>query len=70
MRRPTEFVLGAKTRASYVHLLEQTSVDGGKPHYSCMFLIRKDDKKSVEAVKKAIAAAYEEGKDKLKETVQ
>lgn len=68
MKRATEFVLGPKTRASYVHLLEKTSVDGGKAHYSCMFLIRKDDKKSVEAVKRAIAAAYEEGKDKLKGT--
>ena len=68
MRRATEFVLGPKTRASYVHLLEKTSVDGGKAHYSCMFLIRKDDTKSVEAVKRAIAAAYEEGKDKLKGT--
>ena len=44
MKRATEFVLGPKTRASYVHLLEKTSVDGGKPHYSSMFLIRKDDR--------------------------
>ena len=67
-KKATEFVLGPKTRASYVHLLEKTSVRGGKEHYSCSFLISKEDEKSVEAVKRAIKAAYEEGKDKLKGT--
>lgn len=67
-KRPTEFVLGPKTRASYAHLLEKTSIEGGKAHYSCSFLIRKDDEKSVNAVKKAIEAAYEEGKNTLKGT--
>ena len=67
-KKATEFVLGPKTRASYAHLLEKISVKGGKEHYSCSFLIRKDDEKSVEAVKRAIMAAYEEGKDKLKGT--
>ena len=59
-KKATEFVLGPKTRASYAHLLEKISVKGGKEHYSCSFLIRKDDEKSVEAVKRAIMAAYEE----------
>lgn len=64
--RPTEFRLGPKTRASYVHVLEKTSLEGSKPYYSCQFLIRKDDKKSVDAVKRALKAAYEEGKNVLK----
>ena len=67
-KKPTEFMLGSRTRASYVHLLDQTSVDGGKPHYSCSFLIPKDDAKSIEAVKKALRAAYDEGQEKLKGT--
>ena len=67
-KKTTEFVLGPKTRASYVHLFEKTSVEGGKEHYSCSFIIRKDDAKTVEAVKKAIQAAYEEGREKLKGT--
>ncbi len=44
-------------------------MNDGKPHYSCCFLIPKDDTKSVEAVKKAIRAAYDEGQDKLGKTV-
>lgn len=67
-KRPTEFVLGPKTRASYAHLLEKTSFEGGKAHYYCSFLIRKDDENSLNAVKKAIEAAYEEGKNTLKGT--
>ena len=50
-KKPTEFVLGPRTRASYVHLLEKAAIEGGKPHYSCCFLIPKDDTKTVEAVK-------------------
>lgn len=65
-KKPTEFTLGPRTRASYIHVFEKTCIEGGKPHYSCSFIIPKDDKKSVEAVRKALRAAYDEGKDKLK----
>ena len=67
-KKPTEFVLGPRTRASYVHLLEKAAIEGGKPHYSCCFLIPKDDTKTVEAVKAAFKAAYEAGESVLKGT--
>ena len=67
-KKATEFLLGPKTRACYVHLMDKTSVNGGNPHYSCCFLIRKDDAKTVESVKKALRAAYDEGQDTLKGT--
>ena len=69
-KKATSFTLGAKTRASYAHLFEKTSVNGGNPHYSCSFLIRKDDTKSVNAVKAAIKAAYDEGINTLKGTAK
>ena len=65
-KKATEFKLGPKTRASYLHVLEKTSVEGGKPHYSGCFIFPKNDKKSVESVKNAIKAAYEAGESILK----
>ena len=67
-KKPNGFTTGPETRASYAHLLDKVSVNGGKPHYSCSFLIPKSDTKTVEAINKAIAAAYEDGKDRLKGT--
>ena len=42
------------------------AINGGTPKYSVSLIIPKSDKKTVEAIKAAIQAAYEEGESKLK----
>lgn len=55
------------TRWSYCNVWEpKAPVDGGKPKYSVSVIIPKSDTKTVEAIKNAIQAAYEEGEAKLK----
>ena len=45
---------------------EPKSINGGTPKYSVSLIIPKSDKVTVEKIKKAIQAAYEEGQSKLK----
>ncbi|MFD1899223.1 DUF2815 family protein [Enterococcus termitis] len=60
-------VITNKVRLSFVHVLEPHAFEGQEPKYSTMVLIPKDDKETLGAIKKAIEAAYEAGKnDKLK----
>lgn len=63
---PTKVITGPETRWSYANVWDPKSVNGGAPKYSVSLIIPKTDKKTIEAVKKAIEAAYEEGLSKLK----
>lgn len=42
------------------------SINGGAPKYSVSLIIPKSDTQTVEKIKAAIQAAYEEGQSKLK----
>ena len=54
-----------KVRFSYVNVFEpRAMVEGQEPKYSICILIRKDDKKTLDAYYKAIEQAKEEGKDR------
>ena len=57
---PTKLTIG-EVRASYMHLFEPYGFEGAEPKYSVRLLIPKQDTETVEAVKSAIQAAYEEG---------
>lgn len=63
---PTKVITGVNTRWSYVNAWEPKSINGGAPKYSVSLIIPKSDKKTLEKVKAAIQAAYEEGQGKLK----
>lgn len=59
--RKTKVVTG-EVRLSYVNLWEpKASLGGGKEKYSASVIIPKSDKKTLEAIQKAIDAAIEEG---------
>lgn len=58
---PTKVITGPKTRWSYANVWEPKSINGGKPKYSVSLIIPKSDKATVNRVKEAIQAAYEEG---------
>ena len=63
----TKVITGKQTRLSYANVwTPKAGPNGGKEAYSCVLLIPKNDKKTVDAIKEAINAAYEEGKGKLK----
>ena len=51
-----------KVRLSYAHVWEPVSVNGGDEKYSVSLIIPKSDKKTVNAIKKAIEEAKEAGK--------
>lgn len=63
---PTKVVTGKNTRWSYVNAWEPKSINGGQPKYSVSLIIPKSDKTTVEKIKDAIQAAYEEGESKLR----
>ena len=63
---PTKVVTGPRTRFSYANVWEPKSINGGTPKYSVSLIIPKDDTATVNKVKAAIKAAYEEGESKLK----
>lgn len=63
---PTKVVTGKNTRWSYVNAWEPKSINGGQPKYSVSLIIPKSDKATVEKIKDAIQAAYEEGESKLR----
>lgn len=59
-------VVTGKVRFCYVNVFEPKAMnEGDTPKYSICILISKDDTATVEKIKKAIAAAKEEGKAKL-----
>ena len=63
---PTKVITGVNTRWSYVNAWEPKSINGGAPKYSVSLIIPKSDTKTLEKIRVAIQAAYEEGQGKLK----
>ena len=64
---PTKVVTGVNTRWSYANVWEpKQPLNGGKPKYSVSLIIPKTDTVTVEKIKAAIQAAYDEGQSKLK----
>lgn len=63
---PTKVITGVCT-FSYLNCWEpKTAPDGGKPKFSVSLVIPKSDTRTVEKIRAAIQAAYEEGATKLK----
>ena len=67
---PTKVITGVNTRWSYANVWEAKSINGGAPKYSVSLIIPKSDTKTIEKIKAAIHAAYEEGESKLKGNVK
>lgn len=65
--RPTQVITGPNTIFSYLNINEpKTPMGGGTPKYSASLIINKDDTATIDAINKAIQAAYDEGEAKLK----
>lgn len=63
---PTKVITGPNTRWSYANVWEAKSINGGAPKFSVSLIIPKSDTRTIEKIKAAIQAAYEEGESKLK----
>ena len=63
---PTKVITGVHTRWSYANVWDPKSINGGTPKYSVSLIIPKSDKVTIQKIKAAIQAAYEEGESKLK----
>ena len=66
IQNPPKVITGINTRWSYANIWDPKAIDGGKPKYSVSLIISKDDKATIDKIKAAIQAAYEEGQSKLK----
>lgn len=66
MNNPTKVITGINTRWSYANVWDPKSINGGTPKYSVSLIIPKSDTVTVNKIKAAIQAAYEEGQSKLK----
>ena len=62
----TKVITGVNTRWSYANVWDPKSINGGAPKYSVSLIIPKSDTATIEKIKAAIQAAYEEGESKLK----
>ena len=63
---PTKVITGPNTIFSYLNCWDAKAIQGGTPKFSVSLIIPKSDVKTVERIKAAIQAAYEEGQSKLK----
>ncbi len=63
---PMKVITGKNTRFSYANLWEPKSINGSTPKYSVSLIIPKSDTVTVNKIKAAIQAAYEEGQSKLR----
>ena len=63
---PTKVITGVDTRWSYANVWDPKSINGGTPKYSVSLIIPKSDKVTIQKIKAAIQAAYEDGESKLK----
>lgn len=63
---PTKVITGVNTRWSYANVWDPKSINGGTPKYSVSLIIPKSDTVTVNKIKAAIQAAYDEGQSKLK----
>lgn len=66
INNPMKVITGPETRWSYANVWDPKSINGGAPKYSVSLIIPKSDTKTVEKIKAAIKAAYDEGQGKLK----
>ena len=67
VNNPTKVITGKKCVMSYLNVNEpKTPLGGGTPKYSVSIIIPKSDTATIEKIKAAIQAAYEEGQSKLK----
>lgn len=65
MPRDNEVITG-QVRLSYVHLFEPYAIsEGDDPKYSCLLLISKKDKDTIQAIRRAQKAALESGADRV-----
>jgi len=65
-QNPTKVITGPNTRWSYANIWEPRSINGGVPKFSVSLIIPKSDTKTLNKIKVAIEAAYNEGQSKLK----
>ncbi|MFR7820060.1 DUF2815 family protein [Candidatus Pseudoruminococcus sp.] len=64
---PTKVITGTTTRWSYANVwTPKAMAEGAKPKYSVSLIIPKSDTVTIQKIKAAIKAAYEEGQSKLK----
>lgn len=61
----TKVITGTNTRLSYFHGWDPVPINGGAEKYSTAVLIPKSDKKTIDAIEKAIDTAIEEGISKF-----
>ena len=66
VNNPMKVITGPDTRWSYANVWEPASINGSNPKYSVSLIIPKSDTKTIEKIRAAIQAAYEEGQGKLK----
>lgn len=64
--KPTKIITGPDTRWSYCNAWEAKAMNGSTPKFSVSPIIPKSDIKTIEKIRAAIQAAYEEGQFKLK----
>ena len=67
---PTKVITGVNTRWSYANVWDPKSINGGTPKYCVSLIFPKSDTVTVNKIKAAIQAAYEEGESKLKGTAK
>lgn len=66
-KKVTKVITSKKVRWSYVNVWQpKADENGGTPKYSISLIIDKSDKETIDKVRAAIQAAYEEGEAKLK----
>ena len=65
---PMKVITGPNTRWSYANVWEPKSINGSTPKFSIQLRIPKTDTETLEKIKAAIKAAYEDGAAKLKGT--
>ena len=63
---PTKVITGTATGWSYANVWNPKAINGGTPKYSVSLIIPKSDTVTIQKIKAAIKAAYEEGQAKLK----
>lgn len=63
---PIKVITGPNTTFSYLNCWDPKAIQGGTPKFSVSLIIPKSDVKTIEKIKAAIQAAYEEGQSKLK----
>ena len=63
---PTKVITGVNTRWSYANVWQPKSINGGTQKYSVSLIIPNTDTDTVNKLKSAIQAAYDEGESKLK----